>query len=117
MIEQLVNITAAAVVFALVVIRLNSLHAAMERINAWRAAEVIGLAILMAGCAGVIGEWFLPNADFYAETIVMVGISLAGIGMSRGDIRQFAVKLQNWDGSERRSSCHDTFLDRFDRRA
>lgn len=100
MIEQLLSIVASSVVFVMVALRLNALHAKRAHINAWRIVEVLSLAGLMGGCMGVIGEWFLTNAEFHAETIVMT--CAAAWAMSR---------LEGWDGEERRSLTAYEFLE------
>jgi hypothetical protein len=61
MIEQTVAIVACVVVFLAAVMRLNVLKASRHSMTWWRVLEVLGLAGLMGGCAGSIGEWFLPQ--------------------------------------------------------
>lgn len=107
MIEQLLSIAGAFVVFLAVVLRLNVLKAERHTINFWRVLEVFGLVGLMGGCVGVAGEWFLENAEFHAETIFMVGAALFAIGISRGALCQLVARLQGWDGSERRFAPRD----------
>lgn len=119
MIEQWASIAAAAVVFFAAVLRLNMLHATRRTIDAWRVIEVIGLSGLMGGCAGSIGEWFLENAEFHAETIVMTSMAALAIAISRGELRELFSRLKIWDGSERRLPhlTADEFLEhRFQRR-
>lgn len=113
MIEMFISVAAAVAVFVVVLMRLNTLHAAGAHITFWRAAEVIGLAILLAGCAGVIGEWFLENAEFHAETVVMVGAAIAGMGMSRGELCAFIAKVQSWDALDRRPRNEAAVADAF----
>lgn len=124
MIEQLLSIVAASIVFIAAVLRLNILKAERHTINAWRVAEVLGLAALMGGCAGMVGEWFLVNAEFHAETIVIVGCAMFAAGVSRGQLCQLVARLQGWDGGNRRSRGRehplhaDEFLEnRFRRRS
>jgi hypothetical protein len=68
------------VIFATVCLRLNVLKAERHTLSFWIALEVMGLAALLAGCAGSIGEWFLPNAEFHAETIVLCGAAMFALG-------------------------------------
>ena len=104
MIEQLLSIIACAILFATVCLRLNAMSADRQSVTRWRVLEVVGLAMLLGGCAGSIGEWFLPNAEFHAETIVNCGAALFAIGISRGALCQVAARLQGWDGSDRRTA-------------
>lgn len=103
MIEQAINIVAAAVIFAAALLRLNILHAA--KADFWRTVEVVGLTTLMAGCAGTVGEWFLPNEDFRAETVVLVGAAIFAVGVTHAKLCELVARLQGWDGrSDRRSA-------------
>lgn len=105
MIEQILAIAAAATVFVTVCLRLNVLKA--THVTAWSVLEVVGLATLLGGCAGSVGEWFLPNAEFHAETIVLCGAALFAVGISRGALCQVVARLQGWDGGDRRASVRD----------
>lgn len=105
MIEQLLSIAAAAVVFVTVALRLNILKVERHTLNRWLVLEVLGLATLLGGCAGSIGEWFLPNAEFHAETIVLFGAAMFALGISRGALCQLVARLHGWDGSDRRASA------------
>jgi hypothetical protein len=102
MIEQILSIVASAVIFVTVCLRLNILKADSHKVTPWSVLEVIGLATLLGGCAGSIGEWFLPNAEFHAETIVLAGAAVFAIGISRGALCQVMARLQGWDGRDRR---------------
>lgn len=101
--EQILSIGGAVVVLVAAAMRLNILHAARLKVTFWSVSEVLGLAFLMAGCAGVVGEWFLPNNEFHSETIVIVSVALFAIGISRGQLCQVVVRLQGWDGTDRRN--------------
>jgi hypothetical protein len=105
MIEQTVAILACVVVFLAAVMRLNVLKASRHSMTWWRVLEVLGLAGLMGGCAGSIGEWFLPNAEFHAETIILVSVALVAIGISQGQLCQVVARLQGWDGTDRRTQA------------
>jgi hypothetical protein len=104
MIEQPLSILAAAVIFVTVCLRLNVLKATPRTVTPWTVLEVLGLATLLGGCAGSIGEWFLPNAEFHAETIVLAGAALFAIGISRGALCQVVARLHGWDGTDRRQA-------------
>jgi hypothetical protein len=106
MIETCLSIVAAAVVFLAAVLRLNMLKAARHSVTVWRVLEVLGLAGLMGGTMGVIGEWFLPQADFHAETIVITSLAVFCVGISRGphQLCQVVARLQGWDGQDRRAA-------------
>lgn len=121
MIEQFLSILAAGVVFTTAVLRLNLLKAGEHKVTFWRVAEVLGLAGLMGGCMGLIGEWFLENAEFHAETIVIVSAAMFSIGVARGQLCELVARLQLWDGCDRRAGnstlTADEFLEaRFNRR-
>lgn len=121
MIEQFLSILAAGVVFTTAVLRLNLLKAGEHKVTFWRVAEVLGLAGLMGGCMGLIGEWFLENAEFHAETIVIVSAAMFSIGVARGQLCELVARLQLWDGCDRRvgnsTLTADEFLEaRFNRR-
>jgi hypothetical protein len=103
MMEQILSIAASAVIFAAVCLRLNVLKIERQRVTPWSVMEVVGLATLLGGCAGSMGEWFLPNAEFHAETIVLAGAALFAIAVSRGALCQVVARLQGWDGCERRA--------------
>lgn len=103
MIEQVVSIIAAVMVIAAAAMRLNLLQAKRGQFNAWLGVEALGLVVLMSGCAGVIGEWFLPLEEIHAETIVLTGMAAAAVGISRGRLCQVVARLQGWDGRERRT--------------
>lgn len=100
MIEQLLSIGGAVIVFLSAVLRLNVLRAERHTLTPWRLLEVLGLVAVMGGCMGLIGEWFLENAEFHAETIFVVGAAMFAFGISRGALCQV---VQGWDGTERRS--------------
>lgn len=104
MIEQLVSIASAGVIFVAVCLRLNVLKAEQRTMNPWSLAEVLGLVGLLGGCAGSIGEWFLENAEFHSETIVLAGAAVFAVAISRGALCQVAARLHGWDGSDRRSA-------------
>jgi hypothetical protein len=104
MIEQLLSIGGAIVVFLAVVLRLNVLKAERHTITFWRILEVLGLVGLLGGSVGVAGEWFLESAEFHAETIFMVGAAMFAIGISRGALCQVVARLQGWDGTDRRQA-------------
>lgn len=110
MIEQVLSILAAAVVFTTACLRLNVLKAERRTMNPWSLSEVFGLIALLCGCAGSVGEWFLPNAEFHAETIVLVGAALFALGVSRGALCQLVARLQGWDGAERRMAERASLL-------
>lgn len=103
-IEMVIGIGAALVVFVTAVLRLNILKAERHTVTAWRVLEVLGLAGLMGGCMGSIGEWFLENAEFHSETIVMVSAAAFAIGVSRAQLCQVVARLQGWDGTDRRGA-------------
>lgn len=105
MIEQLLSIAAAIVVFFSAALRLNILRASRTTISMWRVLEVIGLAGLMGGAAGTIGEWFLENAEFHSETILLVSLALVFAGISDGKLCEIVARLKGWDGIERREGA------------
>jgi len=102
MIEMLLSIAASVVIFVAAVFRLNLLKCSRLTLSLAALLEVLGLAGLMGGCAGAIGEWFLPNADFHAETIIVASVAMICVGISRGRLCQIAARLYGWDGCERR---------------
>lgn len=107
MIEATLSVIAAAIVFLMAVLRLNILRLDRHTVTRWSIAEVLSLACLMGGCAGVIGEWFLENAEFHAETIVMASAAVFAVSISRGQLCQVVARLQGWDGGERRSTTRE----------
>jgi hypothetical protein len=66
--------------------------------HAWRVLEAVGLVIVAAGCLGVAGEWFLDGEDLSAETIVMVGAAIFGVGVSQ-TLQAIASRVQAARGS------------------
>lgn len=100
MMEQLVSIGAAIAVFIAAALRMNLLKLG-RGCGPFQVLEALGLILLMGGCAGTVGEWFLPMADFRAETLVITGCALALVGISRGSPCD-AVPRIRWDGIERR---------------
>jgi hypothetical protein len=102
MIEQILSIAGAVVVFFSAVLRLNILRASRKTISAWRVLEVVGLAGLMGGAAGTIGEWFLENAEFHSETILLVSLAIVFAGISEGRLSEIVARLKGWDGIDRR---------------
>lgn len=104
MTEQLFSIFSAVIVFAAAAMRMNLLKLERGlRPPANQILEAIGLVVLMGGCAGIVGEWFLPNENFHAETLVLGGCAFFLVGMSGGRLCQVVARLQGWDGRERRS--------------
>jgi hypothetical protein len=106
MTEQILSILSAIVVFAAAAMRMNLFKLERgQRIPVRHLLEVAGLVILMGGCAGVIGEWFLPNENFYSDTLVLVGSAFFVLGVSGGRLCQVVTRLEGCDGRDRRSQA------------
>lgn len=102
--EMILNILGAWVVLSCAALRLNLLKAERRTVTFWSICEVLGLAGVMGGCAGVIGEWFMPTAEFHAETVVMDSVALFAFGISKASFCQVVARLQGWDGADRRKT-------------
>jgi hypothetical protein len=102
--EMMCSIVGALILGAAFALRLNALKAARSTLSRWQMLEVTGAAMALGGCTGVIGEWFLPSADFHAETVLVVGASAWVVGFTRGHLCELASRLQGWDGVDRRNA-------------
>ena len=100
--EMAMSIVSCAVVFVAVLLRLNAMRAADVQPMWWGFVQVSGLALILTGCVGVVAEWFLPRAEFHAETVLVVGLALFAFAISRGQFHQVVAHLQGWDGQDRR---------------
>jgi hypothetical protein len=105
MTEMVLSIAASLVVLVGAIYRLNVIKYAHLRLSLdgmFNTLEALGLAAIAGGCAGEIGEWFLPRAEIHAETIVLTGLAIFVVGVSRGRVCQMVVRMQGWDGTDRR---------------
>jgi hypothetical protein len=97
MIEQLISITASAVVCLCALARLNELKADRGSLTPWLVLEVAGLALVAGGAMGMAGEWFLAGEELYAETIFVSGAAIFAVGVTRTLRRQAASLLHRVD--------------------
>ncbi len=101
--ENFIMTVASAIVFWAVVIRLNGLYIRRHYPDFWRVLEVIGLAMILASCAGVIGGLFFLESDFkHSPTMFILGVALFLLGLSRGLLHETICRFQEWDGQRER---------------
>jgi hypothetical protein len=104
MMEAIIVCVSAAIVFVAVLLRMNNLYFKKAKPIFWSVIEVSGLVLLLAGCAGVVGERFLPHEHFHhAKSLFIFGVASSILGVSRGTLCQVVARLRGWDGSDRRS--------------
>lgn len=103
MIEVCLNTLALVLVAAACILHLNA--------NEHTHCEKIGFAVLFAGCSGSIFEWWLPQVEIHAETVISIGLALIAISTQRQRLRRFLEtafgwgqrqSVQNYAGPERR---------------
>lgn len=102
--EMIASISSAAVLFAAIALRLNTLGAHTTGFSFWNGIEFFGGVVGLMGCVGVIGHWFLDNPEqIPADTLAFSGLAVFAVGASRGRLCQTIARLQGWDGGERRA--------------
>lgn len=102
-IEAIFSITSAFVLAVLVAVRLNLLYVKRTKLNMWHMLEGAGWVLALAGCAGVVGQWFLPPVQFYPETLALTGFAMGAFGGSKGHLIRYATMALEWHGQERRN--------------
>lgn len=104
--EMVPSIGGALIVGGAFAMRLNALKMSRDSLSPWQVVEVFGAVGALCGCAGSVGEWFMPGTGVHAETIILAGTAMWVMGFTRGRLCQLAARLQGWDGVTERRAEH-----------
>lgn len=88
MIEVCLNTVALALVAAACILHLNA--------NEHSHCEKLGFAVLFAGCWASIFEWWLPQVEIHAETVISIGLALIAISTQRHRLHRFMESTLGW---------------------